>query len=256
MKYHHIIILIYFLIFIYSCKQNPFVLSKIEGKQIGISDSLAIDQDIESLVAPYKNRLKEDMHTVLSYAPKTYTKQDGHLNTAIGNLMADVVFKEGNYIFNKRTNKNIDAVLLNHGGIRSIITKGNITIETAFKVMPFENTIVVVALKGQQIDSLMQFLSHAKRAHPIQGMQLTLNKNYKIVKALINGKAIVKDKTYYVATSDYLYGGGDKMRFFKPNDSVYYLNYKIRKAMIDYFKKVDIIHPEIDERFIQLNELN
>ena len=41
------------------------------------------------------------------------------------------------------------------------------------------------------------------------------------------------------------------MRFFKPNDSVYYLDYKIRNAMIDYFKKADTINPKIDNRFTQ-----
>ena len=165
--------------------------------------------------------------------------------------MADIVFKQGNSIFNKRTNKNIDAVILNHGGIRSIISEGNITTETAFQVMPFENSIVVVALKGQQIDSMMQYLSKAKKAHPVQGITLTLDKDYSISEALIQGKPIIKDKTYYLATNDYLYDGGDSMLFFKPNDTTYYLNYKIRNAMIDYFKKVDTINPKIDNRFTQ-----
>ncbi|APY00649.1 5'-nucleotidase C-terminal domain-containing protein [Lacinutrix venerupis] len=251
MKKKHLLNLTLLLIFIYSCKQEPYSISKIEGKQIAIKDSLELDKDFDSLISPYREQLEKDMHRVLSYAPKTYTKSDGDLNTAIGNLMADVVFSEGNPIFNKRTGKNIDIVLLNHGGIRSIISKGNITTETAFKVMPFENSIVVVALKGQQIDSMMHYLSEAKRAHPVRGITLTLDKNYKISNALVNKKPIEKDKTYYVATNDYLYDGGDRMRFFKPNDSVYYLDYKIRNAMIDYFKKVDTINPKIDNRFTQ-----
>jgi len=251
MKKNQLLILICVLNSIYSCKQEPVALSKIEGKQITIIDTFKIDQDFDALISPYRARLEEDINTVLSYSPETYSKSDGGLNTAIGNLMANIVFVEGNPIFNRRTNKNIDVVLLNHGSIRSIISKGNITTETAFKVMPFENNIVVVALKGQQIDSMMQYLSEAKRAHPVQGMQLTLDGNYKISKALIKGKPIIKDKTYYVATSNYLYDGGDKMRFFKPNDSVYYLDYKIRNAMIDFFKKEDTINPKIDNRFTQ-----
>ncbi|MEJ6791425.1 MAG: 5'-nucleotidase [Lacinutrix sp.] len=251
MKKYQILFSICVLIFFNSCKQDSLVVSKIEGKQIGIKDSIEINQDFEAEIAPFRARLEKDMNTILSYAPETYTKKDGDLNTAIGNLMADIVFKEGNYVFNKRTNKNIDAVLLNHGGIRSIISKGNITTETAFQVMPFENNIVVVAIKGKQVDSMMQYLSQAKRAHPVQGIKLTLDKNYKISEALIQGKPIVKDHTYYIATNDYLYNGGDRMRFFKPNDSVYYLDYKIRNAMIDYFKKVDTISPKIDNRFTQ-----
>jgi len=250
MKKNHILFVIILLI-ISSCKQKPKTLSKIEVKQIPIADSLEINQDFETIIKPYRARLEEDMNAILSYAPETYTKRDGDFNTAIGNLMADIVYTQGNLIFNKRTNKNIDAVLLNHGGIRSIISKGNITTETAFEVMPFENSIVVVALKGKQIDSIMDYLRDEKRAHPVQGIKLTLDKDYKISEALISGKPIVENKTYYVATNDYLYNGGDRMRFFKPNDSVYYLNYKIRNAMIDYFKKVDTINPKIDNRFTQ-----
>ena len=236
---------------LYSCKKETFTLNKIEGKQINISDTLAVNQDIEGFIKPFRERINKDMDSVISYAPETYIKNDGEYNTAIGNLMADLVFEQGNLVFNKRTGKNIDAVLLNYGGIRSIISKGNITTRTAFEVMPFENSIVVVALKGNQIDSMTQYLSRAKKAHPISGLKLRLDKNLAITEALINKEPIEANKIYYVATNDYLYNGGDGMLFFKTNDTVYDLNYKIRNAMIDYFKKVDTIKPVIDDRFIQ-----
>ena len=234
----------------FSCKQE-YHLNKIEGKQISVSDSIALDTEIDEFIKPFRDNLEKDMSKVLSYAPKTYHKKDGDFNTAIGNLMAHIVLEEGNPIFNQRTGKNIDMVLLNHGGIRAPINKGNITTETAFQVMPFENSIVVVALKGQQIDSLAHYLSKAKKAHPIEGMKITIDKDYNLVEALVNKQNIDKDKTYYVATNDYLYNGGDNMTFFKTNDTVYTLDYKIRNAMIDYFKKVDTINPTIDDRFTQ-----
>ena len=250
MKFKYFAILLIALSF-YSCKKETFTLNKIEGKQINISDTLAVNQDIEGFIKPFRERINKDMDSVISYAPETYIKNDGEYNTAIGNLMADLVFEQGNLVFNKRTGKNIDAVLLNYGGIRSIISKGNITTRTAFEVMPFENSIVVVALKGNQIDSMTQYLSRAKKAHPISGLKLRLDKNLAITEALINKEPIEANKTYYVATNDYLYNGGDGMLFFKTNDTVYDLNYKIRNAMIDYFKKVDTIKPVIDDRFIQ-----
>jgi len=237
--------------FIIACKQEPYSLSKIEGKQIPISDSLKIDEDIDAFIKPFRESVNKDMNAVLSYAPKTYSKTDGDLNTAIGNLMADAVLEQSNPIFNARTGQNIDMVLLNHGGIRSIISKGNITTKTAYEIMPFENSVVVVALRGQQIDSLAYFLSKAKRAHPVSGLQLTLDKDYKIKQTLVNKKPVENDKLYYVATNDYLYNGGDRMRFFQVNDTIYRLDYKIRNAMLDYFKKTDTINPVIDNRFIQ-----
>ncbi|WP_347567255.1 5'-nucleotidase C-terminal domain-containing protein [Olleya sp. YS] len=227
-------------------------MSKIEGRQININDSIVLDDAIDAYIKPYRESINKDMEAILSYAPDTYSKTDGEFNTAIGNLMADAVFEQSNPIYKKRTGNDIDMVLLNHGGIRAIISKGNITTRTAFEVMPFENSIVVVELKGQQIDSLTNYLSKAKRAHPIQGLKLTLDKDFSVKEALINGQKIEKDKVYHVATNDYLYNGGDRMRFFQVNDSVHVLDYKIRNALLDYFKKVDTIKPVIDDRFIQI----
>ena len=40
--------------------------------------------------------------------------------------------------------------------------------------------------------------------------------------------------------------GGDRMDFFKTNDSLYVLDYKIRNVLIDYFTKIDTLNPVID----------
>ena len=167
--------------------------------------------------------------------------------------MADAVLQECNPVFNSRTGKNIDMVLLNHGGIRSILSKGNVTTRTAYQIMPFENSVVVVELKGAVIKELISYLQKAKRAHPISGLKLKLDNDYNLISATINNLPIENDKSYFVATNDYLYSGGDRMTFFKKNESLDILNYKIRNVLIDYFAKQDTLKPTIDDRFIKLN---
>lgn len=252
MRFTYLFFLLYFVI-LSSCIQEKQHLTKIEGSKIEIRDSLPIDTEIEAFIAPFRNHIEKDLDSVLAYSVDTYSKSDGDFNTAIGNFMADAVFEQANPVFNKRTGHNIDMVLLNHGGIRSIISKGVIKTKTAYELMPFENSIVVVAMKGSQIDSLTNYLSRTKKAHPISKLQLIIDKDYNVVESSINGKPIEADKTYYVATNDYLYNGGDNMTFFKTNDSLYVLNYKIRSVLIDYFKKIDTLNPVIDDRFIQTN---
>lgn len=243
-----------FLFLIFSCKQD-FNLSKIEGKRVDINESIAADQAIEDFIKPYREHVNSDLDSVISYAVATYSKSDGELNTAIGNLMADATFSESNPVFKKRTNKDIDFVLLNHGGIRAIISKGNITSRTAFEVMPFENSVVVVGLKGKQISEMMTYLAQVKRAHPLSNqVELILDKNSKTISATISGQAIDTNKIYYVATNDYLYNGGDRMTFFQPNEGLHVLDYKIRNVLIDYFKKQDTLNPKRDQRFIQLKD--
>jgi 2',3'-cyclic-nucleotide 2'-phosphodiesterase (5'-nucleotidase family) len=251
MRFTQFIFLLNIFIF-FGCKQYDLHPYKIEGKQITISDSFLTNTEIDNFIKPYRNHVTKDLDSVLAYSVNTYSKTDGKLNTAIGNFMADVVFDEANPVFKSRTGKDIDMVILNHGGIRSIISKGNITTRTAFELMPFENTLVVVALKGTQIDSLVNYLCKAKTAHPISKLKLSVDKDFKVIDATVKGEKIDSSRTYYVATNDYLYNGGDNMTFFKPNDSLYDLNYKIRNVLIDYFKKVDTISPVIDDRFVQI----
>lgn len=247
------IILVFALLILSSCSK-VFYTSKIEGKQIKVSDSLAIDQEIEQFIKPYRSHLNATLDSVLAYSVDTYSKRDGEFNTAIGNMMADAVYEHANKVFNKRTGKNIDFVLLNHGGIRSIISKGDITIRTAYEVMPFENSVVVANLPGANVRDLLTYLSKAKRAHPISKLNIILDKEKNVESATIAGEAIDFNKSYYVATNDYLYNGGDRMTFFQPNDGLEVLDYKIRNVLIDHFIQIDTLNPVIDNRFIQLKD--
>lgn len=241
------------IIFFASCEDQPRKLSKIDAKQIAIDSTLALVDSIDNFVLPYRNRVNEVLDSTLAYAPKMLTKDDGQYNTSAGNLLADIIFSEANPIFKGRTGKDIDFVLMNHGGIRSIISKGNVSARTAYQVMPFENSIVVVELSGKSVLEMVDFLIKSKRAHPIGGMQIILDNQNELHSLKIGGKPFDKNKHYFVATSNYLVTGGDNMGFFKGTLSVTDTDYLIRNAMIDYFKKVDSLHAEVDNRFFKLN---
>jgi 5'-nucleotidase len=244
-----IITLLLLLFSIESC-ETEYLLS---GNKIEINNTIEKDNKIVAFINPYKNTVDKQMDSVLTYSPVDYDKKNGVLNTAIGNMMADVVLKLSNPVYRARTNKNIDFVLLNHGGIRSIISKGNITFRTAYKVMPFENSVVVCELKGRDIYELINYLTLTRKAHPISGINIVLDKNYNLLDVKINGKKIDENKIYSVATSDYLLNGGDKMTFFSKSKKNTTLDYKIRNVLIDYFKEVDTVNFKIDNRFIIKN---
>ncbi|MDA9002222.1 5'-nucleotidase C-terminal domain-containing protein [Flavobacteriaceae bacterium] len=247
-----IVLMIGFLSLVLSC-DNSKKLVTTGVQNISINKEIEAVKEIEDIIAPYKVNLDKTMNEVLSFSVDTYSKNNGDYNTAVGNMMADAVFELTSPLFRNRTGKNIDMVLLNHGGIRANLPKGNITTKTAYSLMPFENSVVVTALKGSVILEMTNYLRSFKKAHPISGLELVLNADNSYRKILVGGKSVESEKTYYVATNDYLYKGGDRMDFFKKSDTLYDLNYKIRNVLLDYFSKNDTLSPTIDQRFIKLN---
>ncbi len=252
LKIKHFVIFITILLFI-SCKQEKPRLSQMVGKQIAILDSISEDLEIKNFVEPYRKHIDAVLDSTLAFAPNYISKTDNPYNTTAGNLMADAVLQLANPVFKSRTQNNIDFVLLNHGGIRSSISAGSVSARTAYEIMPFENSVVVVALKGKAVLEMIAYLLKNKIPHPIAGIQIILNKDNSLNTVNIQGKPFDEDKTYYVATSNYLVTGGDNMNFFLDNTSATDTDYLIRNILIDYFTKMDTIQPKIDDRFIKLD---
>lgn len=235
-----------------SCTEKTSQLSSIDAKRIVLDTAFSEFDSIDAFIAPYRIRVNEILDSTLAYAPYIISKTDGPYNTTAGNLLADIVLSEASPIFKSRTGKEVDFVLLNHGGIRSIISKGNISARTAYEVMPFENSIVVAELDGKSVIEMVSFLKDSGRAHPIAGLEIALNKDNTVASIRIQGKPLNEKDTYFVATSNYLITGGDRMGFFKDAVNIFDTDYLIRNAMIDYFKKVDTIAPVVDRRFIKI----
>ncbi len=248
LKIKHYVIFITFAL-LTSCSPEPKTLTKIHGKLIPVSSEIVENDSIRAFISPYRDKIKSELNKILAYAPRNITKTDGKYNTSLGNLMAKIVYEESNPVYKFRTNNEIDFVLLNHGGIRANISKGNITVNTAYEIMPFENSITIVKLKGSTVNKLIKFLVEAKKPHPIYGIQITLDKKNNQSTVLIQNMPIDENKTYNIATSNYLVNGGDNMSFFDERIAAIDIEYKIRNAIIYHFKKQDTIISETDDRF-------
>ncbi|WP_289021115.1 5'-nucleotidase [uncultured Salegentibacter sp.] len=251
MKLFKLINCAFFALIILSCKDDSIETAKVKGQRIAIDNKIESNTEIKEFITPFKEHLNKTLDSTLTYNPQAMVKSDGDLNTAIGNLMADVVMEQAGPVFKSRTGNEIDMVLLNHGGIRAGLNKGKISTRSAYALMPFENEIVIAEISGAKIKEMLTYLERTKTAHPVSGIQIIMNKNYKVKSAEIKGKKIEENKTYFVATSDYLQQGGDNMLFFKNPVGLTKIDYKLRNAIIDYFKKVDTLKVTKDNRFIR-----
>lgn len=239
---------------LWGCKTQPVkhpkqlqTLTKITAKTIAIDSTTKEQQTITSIIAPYKQTVNKEINTVLSFAPKTLVRDDGDMQSTLGNLLADLCYEIGNPIFNTLTQKNIDFSMFNYGGIRAGINKGDVINKHAFELMPFENSLVVVELSGAKIKELVNYFITRKTAHPLsKQINLILKKDgYELN---INHTPFNENNTYFVLTSDYLQSGGDRMTFFKDPISLTKLDYKMRDAIITYFKRVKRLESQLDNR--------
>jgi len=219
-----------------SCAEKKYAVTRIEGKEIGITDKNTEVAEIENFIKPYRDKIDADLNTVLAIAPETIDKS-GEWQTPMGNFLADITFEKSDKIFQMREQKSVDICLLNHGGIRTIIPKGNVTARTAYEIMPFENSAIVIGLKGEQIMEMINYIISEKKPHPLKGLTFTIDKNNQPKNVLVQGSPLNNDKIYNVVTSDYLSNGGDNMLFFKKGVEKYDLEYKLRNIIIDYFKE-------------------
>ncbi|MDG2431537.1 5'-nucleotidase [Flavobacterium sp.] len=241
---------------IQSCSPSTYRVTKVVAKQLPVSqtaetnNNTAITTTYENYISPYRTRINKDLDSVLAYCPLTLDKKATNLQSPIGNMMADVVLAYGNKVFQKRENKNISVCILNNGGIRAILPKGNVTARNAFEIMPFENSLVVIALRGVQIRELIAYFIKEQQAHPLAGLTFQIDKNKQATTILIQGKELMDDNLYYVGTNDYLANGGDNMSFFSKGEHTYDLNYKLRNILIDYFTAVDTVSATPDNRIL------
>jgi 2',3'-cyclic-nucleotide 2'-phosphodiesterase (5'-nucleotidase family) len=190
----------------------------------------AVDSSTYKLIAPYKKEMDKIMNEVLVVSDTELTKDlpEGSL----GNFVSDAVLKKTNDIYKPSDNLPANICLLNNGGLRAQLPKGNITRGNAFELMPFENSIVVLTLSGEKTKKLFESLVAINGA-PFAGATV-IAKGKKITELKINGELFDVNKNYKIITSDYLAAGGDKYDFFNEPVKTEILNYKLRDAIIDY----------------------
>ncbi|WP_265131678.1 5'-nucleotidase C-terminal domain-containing protein [Chryseobacterium oranimense] len=213
-------------------------------KNISINNELKNDEAFVNVIEPYKQKLDKEMNQKISHTSINLTKQGDNSN--LGNLLADYTFEGADAWTKKNLNKNVDAALINIGGIRTTIGKGDILLKSVFEVMPFENEVIIVKMKGSDLQGLFDYYAKTQVNNPVSHLYIETN-NGQLTKFLINGQPVNPSQDYYIATSDYLALGGDNMKFFSKGESIS-TGIKLRDLFIEYFKKTPEVIPNTDVR--------
>lgn len=230
-----------------SCATHPKLISKIEPqKNFSISNSIQDDENIKNFIEPYKEKMIQAMNKKISHTNVELNKNGDNCN--LGELLADQTFEGAEEWANKNGLAKIDAAVINIGGIRSTIGVGDILLRHIYEVMPFENEVMIVKMKGSDLHDLFNYYATTKMNNPVSHLFIE-TKDGKVLKALINGKEINENQDYYIATSNYLAFGGDDMKFFSKGKLIS-TEIKLRDLFIEKFKQNPEISAPSDVRLI------
>lgn len=168
-----------------------------------------IDPVAQQFIIPYKAKLEEQMNVVIGQAPEAILRT-GLGETPLGNLIADL---QKEYVEEKLGYK-IDISVMNNGGMRNNLPKGDITVGNIFEIAPFENFIFILELNASDIKKLAEYVAD-KKSIAISGMKVVSDNN-KVSEYSLKGELPKTDRTYLLAINDYLAEGGQGMDFL-PN---------------------------------------
>ena len=196
---------------------------------VGVSEDAPEDASITEIIAPYKEQLDAKMNAVIGEAGMDLTRVFENRESSLGNFCT-------NLIFEKAADLKPDLAVLTIGGLRVPIDKGEVTVRQMYELMPFENELVVITVKGEIVKSLIERVIE-KDNTSLANVSATFQGG-KLISAQIGGEPLDTSKDYRVATSDYLANGGDYMDGFKTASDRATANTKLREAFIDYFKEL------------------
>lgn len=224
-----------------SCQVNHLLNS--EGKEpIELKQNNNKDSTLSVIIRPYQNELKSKMDSIIGFANHSFERK--RPESDLGNFVADLTFKYGlsELIESEKVSGNSNVFsLLNTGGLRSIISEGDITIGDCYTLMPFNNEIVVLKISGEKVEDLVDYLEKSG-GEPVSNINVKYTKysqKDKKYECSIGNVAFDKTKDYYVITSDYLAKGGDKMNFFLEPKEFIQTGKLLRDAIIDEVKSTE-----------------
>ncbi len=237
----------------FACK-NPSKI--IVAQNIAVkNNNISIDSNSFYFLKPFSDSLNSVLNVKLAFTDSNLnTVRPGKINQRIqieknanlGRILCDYLLKEGSqYTFNKMGFP-CHFALLNHGGIRSSIPKGDITNKSMYEIMPFENEMVILELSGRQMDSLLSYLS-TKNIAAISGLELHVSGNT-YTKATIAGLPFDSRRSYWIVANDFIQKGGDFFNMLKYPKQIIKTGIKLRTIFYDGFKSEFIETKKINPR--------
>ena len=196
----------------YFCLENPMKSMKRQNDRI-------LKEEIHRLVGAQNatgdqwrnnSRKNEEMdmaplQEILCYSDDIYVKEKPE--SGLSNFMADAIRE----FASQYSGETIDVGLMNFGGIRTDMPKGAVRVYDIYAISPFNNYLTIIQVKGSTLRRLFNRMA-AGHLEALSGVRMKIDDKH-LKECLVGGKPLDDNRTYTVATIDFLVTGGDGIDF-------------------------------------------
>ena len=223
-----------------------------------ISTNIVVDKNIpeqkfdEIELSKYRDSISKEMNKVINHS--LITMEVGCPEGLLGDFISDlsILYIKKNFPENKF---NPDFCILNNGGFRNSLNKGSITIGDVFQIMPFDNYLLILEIKGNEMNDLINYIKEKsttnisrKSGVPLSGIRLKIRGD-KVNRCMINNQMYDPLKTYKILTTNYLASGGDDMDFLKNCKTIFNTKLLLRDVIIKYIEELGENNIKINTQF-------
>ena len=226
-------LLLFFVLLVSGC--HSLMVSKVESSNIRLDSTLNIvpDAKMEAIILPYRSKLMKEMEEVL--CTSNVPLFGGRPESSLTNFCADLVLSESDSICLKYyPDMHIDVAMVNRGGLRVPIAKGEVKVQKMYELMPFENEVVFLKMSGVEMHRFIDHMA-SRGGEGVSGMRFGIKDN-KAISPEIQGKPLDESKSYWLATSDYIANGGDGSEILKEIKVRISTGVKFRNMFIDHLR--------------------
>jgi 2',3'-cyclic-nucleotide 2'-phosphodiesterase (5'-nucleotidase family) len=195
------------------------------------------DETYDGILLPFKNKLGNQMSEVISYSDTSLISFKPE--SPLGNFVSDLILDFArNYATDHKLGTEIHFSMVNNGGLRTSLPKGNITVGDVFELMPFENELVLLKLTGSQVSELADYIA-TRRGEGVSGISFGM-KSGKSIGIKIQNRPLNSDSTYWMVTSDYIANGGDGMKILTTAEQRIVMGARIRDVIINHLRALKL----------------
>jgi len=211
------------------------------------------DQKLLAMLQPYADEVADVLNEEIGTAVYPLLNDDTRKReTALGNLVADSML----WYTRDFLGMEADFAIQNGGGIRTSINSGIITKGTIYEVLPFDNSVALITMKGKDLLEIFDYIGTTVGRGSygqVAGISYTIRPSSERVEdILINGEPFDPSREYKVVTNSYMALGGDGYSAFKDHLDMYDSSAMQRDVLIDYINFIGgQVNYQVQERVLQ-----